>query len=108
MRLYNNGYPRDSLVSELTYIFEHLSTYVCEDCGKVANYETPCWITYLCESCYKNSYSQLYASDKNSNRLRRKRYFVDVRGWSNGNFYKNRYNCKPYWEEYLRCRKMKK
>ena len=108
MRLYNNWHPSESRISELGYIFEHLSTYVCEDCGKVARYETIGWITSLCESCYKESYPTPYLEDKNKNKLRRKNYYVIIDGWSNGEHYKKRYDCRPYWEEYLKCSKMGK
>jgi hypothetical protein len=81
MRLYNNGYPKESRVGELEYIFEHLSTYVCTECGKIAKYETPGWIMELCESCYKEHYMSIYVKDKNKNRKRRKNYFVIINGW---------------------------
>lgn len=107
MRLYNNGYPRDSKVSELDYIFEHLSTYICEDCGKVATYETPGWITVLCEGCYKNSYQSIYIEDPTQNKIGRKSYFVRVRGYNKDlGYYKMKYDCRPYWKEYLALMKL--
>ena len=107
MRLYNSGYPKESNVSALEYIYEHLSTYICEDCGNVAKYETTGWIEELCETCYKNHYPMLYAENKNTNKMSRKRYFVRVKGWTKEQgHYTNRYNCKPYWDEYLQCQKM--
>ena len=107
MRLYNNGYPKDSNVHELEYIYEHLSTYICEDCGRVAKYETPGWITELCESCYKTSYQSVYIENKNENKMKRKIFYVKIRGFSpDSGRYTERYACRQYWEEYLKCRKM--
>lgn len=107
LRLYNSGYPKDSNVSELEYIFEHLSTYVCEDCGRIAKYETPGWITELCDSCFKTSYQSLYLEQRSKYKLRRKNYTVKVSGWTKElGHYTKRYDCRPYWDEYLRCRKM--
>ena len=106
MRLYNNGYPKDSRISELEYIYEHLSTYICEDCGKPAKYETPGWITELCENCYKKSHSIQYQENKDKHKLPRKHYYVKIMGFRDGKRYTKRYDSKPYWEEYLKCRKL--
>lgn len=106
MRLYNNGYPKDSKVSELDYIYEHLSTYICEYCGKPAKYESPGWITEECESCYKEHYLTQYQEDKNKYRLPRKHYYVKIVGFKDGKRYSEKYDCRPYWEEYLKCRKL--
>ena len=107
MRLYNNGYPIDSRAHELEYVFEHLSTYVCEDCGNIAKYETSGWIVELCENCYKMHYPILYEKDKCKNKLKRKRYSIKIVGYSKeaGQYVKT-YDCKSYWEEYLKCTKM--
>ena len=106
MRLYNNGYPIDSRVSELDYIFENLSTYICEDCGDVAKYITPGWITQLCPKCFFNSYT-INMDEKDKFKKSRKNFTVIIRGWDKGQYYTKKYNCKPYWEEYLKTRKMK-
>ena len=107
MRLYNNGYPQDSRIGELSYIYEHLSTYICEDCGTPAKYETPGWITELCESCYKNNYLNAYVESPSNHKIKRKSFIISIKGWNNGKYYTEKYNCKPYWEEYLKARKMK-
>ena len=107
MRLYNNGYPRDSRVSELGYIFEHLSTYICEYCGEPAKYETPGWITEECESCYKEHYLTQYQENKNKYRLSRKNFYVKIIGYENGKKYTKKYDCHSYWKEYLKTRKLK-
>lgn len=107
MRLYNNGYPKDSKISEFDCIYEHLSTYICEYCGEPAKYETPGWITVLCEDCYKKHYSTQYQEDKNKHRLSRKHYYVKIMGFKEGEKYTEKYDCREYWEEYLKTRKMK-
>lgn len=106
MRLYDNGYPTDCNVDELNRIYEHLSTYTCEDCGKPAKYETPGWITELCESCYKVSYQSQYVEDKTKNKIRRKDFTVRLIRFSTDGTINIRYDSKPYWEEYLKCRRM--
>lgn len=107
MRLYNNGYPKESKISELEYIFEHLSTYVCEDCGNIAKYTTPGWITQLCQKCFFDSYS-IKMDEKDKFKKHRKNFVVTIKGWENNTSYVKKYNSKPYWEEYLKCRKMSK
>ena len=106
MRCYNNGYPIDSKVSELDYIYEHLSTYICEYCGKPAKYQTPGWIMEECENCYKEHYLSQYAEDKSKYKIKRKNFIITIQGWSDGKHYTKKYNSKPYWEEYLKCRRM--
>lgn len=106
MRCYNNGYPRDSRVSELESIYEHLSTYICEYCGKPAKYETPGWITEECENCYREHYLTQYLEDKNKYKLKRKHFYIKIVGFENGQRYTKKYDCHAYWEEYLKCRKM--
>ena len=56
MRLYNNGVPRDSKCSDLECIYSHLSTYVCQECGKPAKYITMGWVEQLCRDCFIKQY----------------------------------------------------
>ena len=105
MRLYNFGYPAKSRVAELEYIFEHLSTYVCEDCGDVATHTTEGWITQLCKKCFQASYISTVDLDKY--KKKRKDYTVRLQRFDKELGFQNiRYDCRPYWEEYRRCIKM--
>ena len=106
MRLYNNGYPKDSRINEFDCIYEYLSVYICEYCGKPSKYETPGWVTELCESCYKENYLSIYTENPDSYKIKRKNFIVTIKGWSDGKPYTKKYNSKPYWEEYLKTRKM--
>lgn len=106
MRCYNNGYPKESIVTELDYIFEHLSTYICERCGKPAKYETHGWIGQYCENCFKKFNETEYAENPNNCKMKRRKFVITVKGWANGSCYTKKYYSKPYWEEYLKCIKM--
>ena len=97
MRLYNNGYPRDSNCGDLEYIYSHLSTYVCQDCGKPAKYESRGWISQECEE------HKSVDSIKKGNR----KYSVTLfRYTPEFDQVKVIIPCKQYWDEYLKCLKM--
>lgn len=106
MRLYNNGYPKDSKVAELDYIYEHLSTYICEDCGKPAKCQTEGWIGEYCEDCFNKFNKTSQRENLEKYKLKRRTFTIKVKGWSNGEYYTKNYYSKPYWEEYLKCLKM--
>lgn len=99
MRLYNNGYPKDSKCSDLEYIYSHLSTYVCQECGKPAKYESRGWIAQECEE---------HKSD-NSVKKNRRSYTVRLIHFhiSSGKE-EIKIPCKQYWDEYIKCLKMNK
>lgn len=50
---YTNGIPRDCRVDEIIRKYEHISQYICIDCGKC---DVPViddgWLTPICEKCY--------------------------------------------------------
>ena len=98
MRLYNNGVPKDSVCSDLEYIYMHLSTYVCQDCGKPAKYESRGWIAQECEE------HKTQDSVKKGNRS----YNVTIVGFdlNQGGKYERKIPCKEYWDEYIKCLKM--
>lgn len=100
MRLYNNGYPRDSKCSDLEYIYSHLSTYVCQECGKPAKYESRGWIAQECEE---------HKSD-NSVKKGNRSYKVIIIGFdpNQSGKYEIKIPCKTYWDEYIKCLKMDK
>ena len=76
----------------------HLSTYVCQDCGKPAKYESRGWIAQECEE------HKTQDSVKKGNRS----YNVTIVGFdpSQGGKYERKIPCKKYWDEYLKCLKM--
>lgn len=49
LRLYTFGHS--AKVNKIIMKYEHLSKYVCQQCGKIGTYETPGWISYLCKDC---------------------------------------------------------
>jgi hypothetical protein len=94
MRLYNNGVPKDSICSDLEYIYMHLSTYICQDCGKPAKYESRGWIAQECEE------HKTQDSVKKGNRS----YYVTlISSDGNGKQTKRKIDCKGYWYEYIKC-----
>ena len=99
MRLYNNGYPKDSKCSDLEYIYSHLSTYVCQECGKPAKYESRGWIAQECEE---------HKSD-NSIKKGNRKYCVKLICYRAASGREERViPCKNYWDEYIKCLKMTK
>lgn len=99
MRLYNNGYPKDSKCLDLEYIYSHLSTYVCQECGKPAKYESRGWIAQECEEHKSNN------SGKKGNR----KYCVKLICYRAASGREERViPCKNYWDEYIKCLKMTK
>lgn len=106
MRLYNNGVPRDSKCLDLEYIYSHLSTYVCQQCGKPAKYTTMGWVEQLCRDCFSKAcpnenLDKTYC--KNGNRS----YYITIISYnpSEGKT-KRKIPCKQYWDEYIKCLKM--
>ena len=98
MRLYNNGTPKDSSCYDLEYIYGHLSTYVCENCGKPAKYESRGWIAQECEE----------HKSKDSIKKKKKNYTITIIGFDpcQGGKYETKIPCKKYWDEYLKCLKL--
>ena len=99
MRLYNNGYPKDSKGDELESIYSYLSIYVCQTCGEPAKYESRGWI---CQECEEHK-------SENSIKKSRKNFTLKIiRSYANGEKEIIRIPCKEYWNEYLKCLKMSK
>lgn len=54
LRIYDFGYPVKA--DHLSTLFECFSRYVCPYCGKYpTTHETTGWVTFLCDTCAKNS-----------------------------------------------------
>lgn len=49
MRMYHQGTSRE--VQDILNKYEYLSNFVCQKCGKPAQYETEGWITSYCTDC---------------------------------------------------------
>lgn len=108
MRLYNNGVPRDSKCSDLECIYSHLSTYVCQECGKPAKYTSMGWVEQLCRDCFirnfpKENPDKTYCKKGNRNYSCRIISFDTDKGK-----YERKIPCKEYWDEYINCLKMSK
>lgn len=52
--LYNNGATEEVL--DIISKYEYLSQFVCDRCGKPADYQTRGWIENICKKCYKAQY----------------------------------------------------
>lgn len=100
MRLYNNGYPKDSKCFDLESIYSHLSTYICQECGKPAKYESIGWIAQECEE----------HKSKNSAKKSNRSYKVIITSFdpNQNRKYERKIPCKTYWDEYIKCLKMSK
>lgn len=100
MRLYNNGYPKDSKCFDLESIYSHLSTYICQTCGKPAKYESIGWIAQECAQHKSDN------SAKKGNRF----YKVIITSFDldQNRKYERKIPCKMYWDEYIKCLKMDK
>lgn len=98
MRLYNNGAPANSRCYDLEYIYGYLSTYVCQDCGQPARYESVGWIAQECEK----------HKTKDSVKKKRRTYTIKILGFNpkKGGRYTRQFSCKEYWDEYMKCLKM--
>lgn len=54
LRFYYDG--GDEKIDGMVWLAEHMSYYICEDCGSTKNIgQTKGWITTLCEDCSKNN-----------------------------------------------------
>ena len=51
--LYNNGATEEVL--DIISKYEYLSQFVCDRCGKPADYQTCGWIENICNECYDAS-----------------------------------------------------
>ena len=82
----------------LEYIYSHLSTYICQDCGEPAKYESRGWIAQECEK----------HKSKDSVKKKRRTYTVKIFGFdpTQGGKYERKIPCKEYWDEYMKCLKM--
>lgn len=49
MRMYHQGTSQEA--QDILNKYEYLSTFICQDCGKPAQYETGGWITSYCADC---------------------------------------------------------
>lgn len=105
MRLYNNGIPKDSNCDNLEYIYDHLSTYVCEYCGNPAKYISKGWVTQFCKECFVKSFPD-ENPDKTYFKKGNKKYKLIIHGFRNREEYKEEIPCKEYWDEYIKCLKM--
>ena len=99
MRLYNNGYPKDSKCSDLEAIYGLLSTYICQECGKPAKYESRGWIAQECAD----------HKSQDSIKKAKRSYCVKIYRYSYENGKEEiKIPCKQYWDEYIKCLKMSK
>lgn len=104
MRLYNNGYPKDSNGHVLESIYEYMSSYVCEVCGEPATCETKSYVSVYCNDCFEQFVGKIKKSDKIEN-LDSVNKLTIIR-YSNGKNEEISYDCAPYWNEYLKCKDM--
>ena len=51
LRMYNNGCSQEC--HDILLKYEYLSSFVCQKCGKPADYETEGWLTSLCKDCFE-------------------------------------------------------
>ena len=108
MRLYNNGYPKDSKCFDLESIYSHLSTYICQTCGKPAKYMSQGWIEQFCRDCFIKTFPN-ENPDKTYCKKGNRSYKVTIIGFSpEEGKTKREVPCKKYWDEYLKCLKMDK
>ena len=108
MRLYNNGYPRDSKCFDLECIYSHLSTYVCQTCGQPAKYMSQGWIEQFCKDCFIKNFPD-ENPDKTYCKKGNRSYKITIIGFSpEKGKTKREIPCKEYWDEYVKCLKMSK
>ena len=105
MNLYNNGYPDGCKAYELIHIYEHLSSYVCQSCGKIAKYTTEGWIEQCCDMCFSNKH-KVGDKDKIIYKKHKKSFKIIVNTFYKGESSKYVIQSKSYWLEYLQCLKM--
>lgn len=98
MRLYNEGFPKNSDCLKLEYIYSYLSTYVCQTCGKPALYQSRGWIEQECEE----------HKSENSEKKPIQKAYVTIRRFSIDGTREVKIPCKDYWDEYLTCLNMSK
>ena len=97
MRVYTSCLPNS--VDRMIDLYECYSKYLCQNCGKPAEYCTKGWITHLCSDCIKN--------DKTSaERIRHTNVITfDCYTTENGR-YKLQYSYRPIRTEYNKIKDM--
>lgn len=100
------GVPVDSY--ELILIYEHLSNFVCQECGAPAKFTARGWITQLCAKCFKRYYRKdtvrTYRRAKRlSKPLQKSINFTTTHYFSDGTELKIRHYARPFWREYKKC-----
>lgn len=92
LRMYNNGCSEKC--HDILLKYEYLSSFICQGCGKPADYETEGWITSLCKSCWEQR------GLKQKHDLELKLVFT-VTTYTPEGKYEKVYDCTDEWTRYV-------
>ena len=91
--MYNNGCSQEC--HDILLKYEYLSSFVCQKCGKPADYETEGWISSLCKDCFeKQGLEKKHKINMNLT--------FTVTEYSLKGENKKVYDCTEEWERYLK------
>lgn len=102
MEKYNSGYPGSVYDSGLDYIYTYLGTRICSRCGEPVKYFTHGYVEYVCKKCGKFLKKKVGAR---ISRISRRMKIKSTIATATGIYYK-KYNLRPYYKEYMKCKKM--
>lgn len=97
MRLYHNGATEG--IIHVLYMYEHLSSYICQCCGKIATFETSGWIASYCDNCMHKTHSS------RKNRIKRK-FKMHIEQWKLGKTTIIKYDARRTWKLYKQLSKL--
>ena len=97
MRLYTYGETNE--ISQLIYMYQRLSSYLCQCCGKPAKVETREWIASYCANCLTKQPEQAVT------KLRRK-FVIHIEQWSSEGVRVIKYDTRRTWKLYKQLLKL--